>query len=159
MTIVIKSNAFPANGKIPEKYTCDGVGISPPLEWSEVPGSTITVALLMENPDAPGRPFVHWMLFNVPPHIRELPEGIPKIPTLTTYPWLAYMGSQGRNDYGKPGYGGPCPPRGEKHRYYFRVYALDRVLDIPPMASKDEFRQAVEGHVIGEGELMGVYKR
>lgn len=155
MVIPVKSSAFPAGGAIPEKYTCDGVDMSPPLKWFRIPSRAITLALVME--DAAG--FAHWILFNIPPHIRALPEGIPKIPVLTSYPWLGHMGTHGNNEYGKPGYSGPCPLRGETHRYIFRMYALDRVLDLPPRTSKTRFKNAIEGHVIAEGELAGVYGR
>ncbi len=157
MVILIQSSAFPAGGMIPEKHTCDGIDRSPPLVWAGVPSRAISTALVMEDQDAAG--FVHWMLFNLSPRIKILPEGIPKTPVLTSYPWLGHMGTHGNNDYGRPGYGGPCPLRGETHRYYFRLYALDRVLDLPPGVSKTGFKKAVEGHVIAEGELMGVYGR
>lgn len=156
MSILIQSSAFPAGGNIPEKYTCDGVDRSPPLAWAGAQSRAISLALVMEDQDDG---FVHWMLFNLSPRIKILPEGIPKIPVLTSYPWLGHMGTHGNNDYGKPGYSGPCPLRGRTHRYIFRLYALDRVLDLPPGVSKTRFRQAVEGHVIAEGELTGVYGR
>ncbi len=152
----MQSQAFPAGGVIPEKYTCGGVDISPPLKWFRVTGRSITCAIVMEDMD---NGFVHWMLFNLSPRIKILPEGIPKIPVLNSIPWLAHMGTHGNNDYGKPGYSGPCPLRGETHRYVFRLYALDRVLDLPPGVTKKEFKKAIEGHVIMEGELMGVYGR
>ena len=157
MSILIQSPAFPAGGKIPEKYTCDGIDRSPPIEWDGVPSGAISLAIVMEDQDADG--FVHWILFNLSPRIKILHEGIPKIPVLTSYPRLTHMGTHGNNDYGKPRYKGPCPLRGDTHRYVFRLYALDRVLDLSPGVSKTGFRQAVEGHIIAEGELMGVYGR
>lgn len=157
MVILIQSSAFPAGGSIPEKYTCEGIDRSPPLDWNGVPSRSITLAIVMEDVDASG--FMHWILFNFAPHIIALPEGIPNIPVLTSYPWLGHIGTHGNNDYGKLGYGGPCPTRGETHRYVFRLYALDRVLDLPPGVSKIGFKKAVEGHVIAEGELMGMYGR
>lgn len=157
MSILIQSSTFPAGGTIPEKYTCDGIDRSPPLVWAGVPSRAISIALVMEDQDAAG--FVHWMLFNLSPRIKVLPEGIPTIPVLTSYPWLGHMGTHGNNDYGRTGYGGPCPSRGGTHRYVFRLYALDRVLDLPPGASKTRFKEAVEGHVMAEGELMGTYGR
>lgn len=157
MTILIQSSAFPAGGNIPEKYTCDGIDISPPLVWAGVQSRAISLALVMEDQDAAG--FVHWILFNLSPRIKVLPEGIPKIPVLTSYPWLDHMGTHGNNDYGRTGYGGPCPLRGEMRRYCFRLYALDRVLDLPPGVSKTGFKKAVEGHVIAEGGMTGVYGR
>ena len=153
----MQSCAFPAGGQIPEKYTCDGVDRSPPLVWAGVSSRAISIALAMEDQDAAG--FVHWILFNLSPRIKVLPEGIPKIPVLTSYPWLGHMGTHGNNDYGRVGYGVPCPLRGETHRYVFRLYALDRVLDLPPGVSKTGFKKAVEGHVIAEGEMTGVYGR
>jgi len=119
MSILIQSSAFPAGGIIPEKYTCDGIDISPPLVWTGAQSRAITLALVMEDMDAAG--FVHWMLFNMSPRIKILPEGIPKIPVLYSIPWLGHMGTHGNNDYGKPGYGGPCPLRAEPNKDVFRL--------------------------------------
>ncbi len=111
--------------------------------------------LIMDDPDAPGRTFLHWLLYGLPVGVSSLPEGVPQTPVLE-----ALGGArQGRTDFGKVGYGGPCPPRGRPHRYFFRLYALDAELDLSPGASRAEVEAAMRGHVLGEGELMGTYGR
>jgi Raf kinase inhibitor-like YbhB/YbcL family protein len=148
----IRSSAFQEGALIPGKYTCDGMDVSPPLEWSQVPDGTESFALICDDPDAPVGTWVHWVIYNIPGEVRELAEGIPARDVLEN--WSA----QGRNDFRKIGYGGPCPPRGT-HRYYFNIYALDTNLDVGPGILKKELIRAMEGHILAEGQLMGKYKR
>jgi len=148
----IRSSAFNEGAIIPRKYTCDKIDISPPLEWSQVPDGTKTFALICDDPDAPMGTWVHWVLFNLPENVLELPENVLKLEVLKN------GARQGKNDFGKIGYGGPCPPSGT-HRYYFKIYALDKKLDSKPGITKKELLKAMEGHMLAEGQLMGRYKR
>jgi len=152
MEIKVKSEAFEEGGMIPKKYTCDGEDASPPLSWTGVPEGTEALALICDDPDAPVGTWVHWVIFNIPPDTTGLSENIPPERVLES------GARQGRNDFGNIGYGGPCPPRGT-HRYYFKLYALDKKVDLEPGATKDELLKAMEGHVLAEGRLMGRYKR
>ncbi|MEF9438016.1 MAG: YbhB/YbcL family Raf kinase inhibitor-like protein [Candidatus Mariimomonas ferrooxydans] len=152
MEIKVKSSAFEHGGMIPSKYTCDGDDISPPLSWEGVPEGTKSIALISDDPDAPMGTWVHWVLFNLPPDTSELPEDVAKKEELEN------GAKQGRNDFPKIGYGGPCPPSGT-HRYYFKIYALDTMLDLSPGATKKDLLKAMEGHILAEGQLMGKYKR
>lgn len=151
--IIITSNAFHQGGSIPVKYTCDGENISPPLTWSGIPSNTQSIALIMEDPDAPGGIFVHWIIFNIPSFLTELPEDIPKFPVIVD-------GIQQRTtSFGTIGYGGPCPPRGETHRYFFKIFALDIRLTLPPGASKSDILREMNGHILSTEEFIGFYKR
>ncbi len=152
MEIKITTRAFEPGGKIPGKYTCDGLDVSPPLAWTSVPEGTKTFALICDDPDAPMGTWVHWVLFNLPADIQELPENIPPERELES------GAKQGMNDFRKIGYGGPCPPGGT-HRYYFKIYALDTELDLEVGATKRELLKAMEGHILAEGQLMGRYER
>jgi len=152
MEIKVKSEAFEEGGMIPKKYTCDGEDTSPPLSWTGVPEGTEALALICDDPDAPVGTWVHWVIFNIPPDTTGLSENIPPERVLES------GARQGRNDFGNIGYGGPCPPRGT-HRYYFKLYALDKKVDLEPGATKDELLKAMEGHILAEGRLMGRYKR
>jgi len=152
MEIKITTSAFVPGGKIPGKYTCDELDVSPPLTWTSVPEGTKTFALICDDPDAPMGTWVHWVLFNLPADIQELPENIPPERELES------GGKQGMNDFRKIGYGGPCPPGGT-HRYYFKLYALDTELDLEVGATKRELLKAMEGHILAEGQLMGRYER
>jgi len=152
MEIKIKSTAFKEGGMIPSKYTCDGADISPPLSWDSVPEGTKSLALICDDPDAPMGTWVHWVIFNIPPDTRELPENVPPQKT------LANGAKQGINDFRKIGYGGPCPPGGT-HRYYFKLYALDTGINLEAGATKSQLLKAMEGHILAEGQLMGKYKR
>ena len=148
----ISSGAFGQGDTIPVEYTCDGSDISPPLVFSGIPGGTKSIALIMDDPDAPGGIWVHWVIYNMPADTRELAKGMPRAGTLPD-------GSrQGTSDFGKTGYSGPCPPSGT-HRYYFKTYALDTVLDLQPGASKAQLENAMQGHVLAKAELMGKYAR
>ncbi len=152
MSITIRSDAFTNGGAIPSMYTCDGQDISPSLQWENIPQGAITLALISDDPDAPVGTWVHWVIFNIPAGARELPRDIPPRKV------LADGSIQGLNDFGKIGYGGPCPPGGT-HRYFFKLYALDCRLDLSPVATKKMVVDAMDGHVIDRGELMGTYTR
>ena len=152
MDIKIKSPAFVSGGKIPWKYTCDGLDISPPLAWTSGPEGTKTFALNCDDPDAPMGTWVHWVLFNLPADIIELRENVPPEREFES------GAKQGMNDFRKIGYGGPCPPGGT-HRYYFKLYALDTEINLEAGATKPELLKAMEGHILAEGQLMGKYER
>jgi len=142
----ITSSAFQQGGNIPSKFTCDGANTSPPLQISDMPSEAKSLVLIVDDPDAPSGLFTHWAVWNISPQTSAIAEGsTPK-------------GAQGTNDFGKSGYGGPCPPSGT-HRYYFKIFALDRELDLPSGAKRSELNTAMKGHVIGQGELMGRYSR
>jgi Raf kinase inhibitor-like YbhB/YbcL family protein len=153
MNIQIISVAFAGGQPIPAKYTCDGQDVSPPLKWSNAPANTKSFALIADDPDAPGGTWVHWVLYDLPATTTELAENTPKSQQL---PGGA---KQGLNSWPRLGYGGPCPPRGKPHRYFFKLYALDTLLDLKPGATKKDLLKAMEGHVLGEGQLMGTYQR
>ena len=152
MDIKIKSSAFEEGALIPPKYTCDGDDVSPPLQWENVPEGTKSIALISDDPDAPMGTWVHWVLFNLPADTTELPENIPPDENLPN------GARQGTNDFRRIGYGGPCPPGG-KHRYFFKIYALDNLPDLQAGASKSDLLKAMQGHIIGEGQIIGRYKR
>jgi Raf kinase inhibitor-like YbhB/YbcL family protein len=166
LTIQLRSPAFAEGGMIPKTFTCDGSDRSPPLEWSGVPGSARALALICDDPDAPGGTWSHWVVFNLPSQVKALREGVPAEETI---PEASTEGSgpvveklpqarQGKNDFGKTGYGGPCPPSGT-HRYFFRLYALDTRLELGSTATRAEVFKAIEGHILAEGRLMGKYQR
>jgi Raf kinase inhibitor-like YbhB/YbcL family protein len=147
----LESAAFPDGGSIPKVYTCDGRDVSPPLSWSGLPAGARTLALICDDPDAPGKTWVHWVLFDLPVSVAELPEGVP--------PSSEVLGGfQGTNDFRKVGYGGPCPPSGT-HRYFFKLYALDSALRLPAGATRARVEQAMEGQVLAHATLMGRYTR
>jgi Raf kinase inhibitor-like YbhB/YbcL family protein len=152
MELKVTSPAFKEGEMIPAKYTCDDRNVSPPLAWSGVPEETKSLALICDDPDAPMGTWVHWVLFNLPASTRELPENVAPEST------LAYGERQGKNSWGKTGYGGPCPPSGT-HRYYFKLYALDLALPLNPAASKADVEKALRGHILAQGQLMGRYRR
>ena len=152
MDIEIISSAFEDGGLIPAKYTCDGADVSPPLRWDAVPEGTKSIALICDDPDAPMGTWVHWVLFNLPADTGELAEDVSPDKTLSNGAW------QGTSDFGRIGYGGPCPPSGT-HRYFFKIYALDTKLDLPAGARKNDLVKAMQGHILGQGQLIGKYKR
>lgn len=153
MALQLSSPDFPAGGNIPKQFTCDGADISPTLEWNDPPQGTKSFALIADDPDAPVGTWVHWVLFDLPSNARSLPQNFPKQEQLEN-------GSrQGRNDFRKIGYGGPCPPRGKAHRYFFRLYALDKKLDLKAGATKQDVENAQRGHVLAKAEWMGRYGR
>ena len=131
---------------MPSEYTCDGDDLSPPLSISDVPSNAKSLALVMDDPDAPAGTWDHWVVFNIPAATKEIPKG--------TEP----KGTKGKNSWGRTGYGGPCPPSGT-HRYFFKLYALDTALNLPEGAAKKELERAMQGHVVAQAELMGTYKR
>ena len=153
MTLTVSSSAFQEGAKIPARYTCEGQDISPPLTWSKPPAGTKSLALIVDDPDAPGGVFTHWVLFNLPPQTTELAEAIP------TQAELPNGARQGKTDFGRVGYGGPCPPPGRPHHYQFTVYALDQTLDLKAGASKRELIRAMEGHILAQDRLTGLYQR
>lgn len=142
----ITSSAFQEGGNIPSKFSCDGADTSPPLQITDVPSGAKSLVLIVDDPDAPSGLFTHWTAWNISPQTSTIAEGsTPK-------------GVQGTSDFGKSGYGGPCPPSGT-HRYYFKIFALDRELDLPSGAKRRQLDAAMKGHVIAQGELMGRYSR
>lgn len=153
MSIQLESVGFTEGAAIPTKYTCDGANVSPPLKWSNVPQGVKSLALIADDPDAPAGTWVHWVLYSVPPSVTELPEGVTAAKTVLD------KAKQGTNDFRKIGYGGPCPPRGNPHRYFFKIYALDTELTLDAGATKSDLTQAMEGHILAQGQLMGMYKR
>jgi hypothetical protein len=149
----LKSSAFRHGADIPRKYTCDADDVSPQMSWSNVPGGTKALALIADDPDAPGGTWVHWVIYDLPAATHELAEAIGKIDS------LASGGTQGLNDFRKVGYGGPCPPPGKAHRYLFKLYALDASTNLKSRATKQQVLAAIKGHILGEAELMGRYRR
>ena len=152
MEITVTSSAFEEGQLMPSKYTCDGQDISPSLQWSGINESAESIALICDDPDAPGRTWVHWVIYNLPADTTVLEENI--APTQA----LPGAAKQGTTDFGTIGYGGPCPPSGT-HRYFFKVYALDSTVDLPAGATKQQLLDAMQGHIIGQGQLIGNYKR
>jgi Raf kinase inhibitor-like YbhB/YbcL family protein len=149
------TSTFSPNGLLPAKYSCDGDNISPALSWDAPPTAARSLVLLVNDLDAspaPGKTFAHWVLYDLPPTVRQLPEKLP------AQPFLTIGGMQGKNDFGKYGYGGACPPSGT-HRYLFRLYALDQPLDLPPGTGKDDVIAAMKGHIVAGAELVGQYSR
>ena len=153
MSMQISSAAFSAGEKIPMKFTCDGPDVSPKLTWNEPPTNTKSFALITDDPDAPMGTWVHWVLYDLPAETRELTEGVVKQEQLSN------GARQGRNDFGKIGYGGPCPPRGKPHRYFFKLYALDSKLNLKAGATKADLESAMKGHILAQSELIGKYGR
>ncbi len=152
LTLKLRSTVFQEGGMIPSKHTCDGDDASPPLVWSGVPDSAKSLALVCEDPDAPHGTWTHWVVYGIPATAHTLPAALPTRETLDDGT------RQGKNDFQKFGYGGPCPPSGT-HRYYFKLYALDTTLDLPPAPAKDQLLKALDGHILAQGELMGRYTR
>lgn len=151
-TFGLTSPAFSAGGLIPPEFTCEGANQSPALSWETPPAATQSLVLLMEDPDTPNGTFVHWVIYDLPPQLRALPAAI------SAQPFLTLGGVQGKNDFGQYGYGGPCPASGI-HRYWFRLYAVDKLLDLPPGVSHPAVRATLENHVLAGAELMGRYSR
>lgn len=168
----VSSSGFEPNQTVPRKFTCEGSDVSPFLRWSAGPEGTKTYALIVEDPDAPGGTFIHWVLYDYafnPGVTRSMPvpglsEGVPKTPKVALES-LSIAGRptgelrQGKNDFDHVGYSGPCPPPGKPHHYEFHVFALDRVLGLAPGASAAELRKAMEGHILAEGKLVGLFGR
>lgn len=146
LIMALTSPSFYEGEAIPDKFTCDGEDISPELDWFGIPEGTVSLALIMDDPDAPAGTWVHWVLFNLPMDLSGLRQGITGI------------GIDGNNSWNRTGYGGPCPPSGT-HHYYFKLYALDTNLDLAPGTKKEALLAAMEGHILGQAELMGTYSR
>lgn len=153
MSIRLSSSGFTPGGEIPRRYTCDGDDLSPPLSWEGVPADAASLALITDDPDAPAGTWVHWVLYGLDPAAAGLPEGVPPDETV--------LGGarQGRNDFRRIGYGGPCPPPNGAHRYFFKLYALRERLELEAGATKAELVAAMEGKVLAEGQLTGTYRR
>jgi Raf kinase inhibitor-like YbhB/YbcL family protein len=151
--LYLKTSAFQPGSEIPKQFTCEGQDQSPPLQWGDAPKGTQSFALIVEDPDAPSGTFTHWVLFNLPANLTELPQGVPHSHHIPS------GGVQGTNDFGKVGYGGPCPPAGKPHRYFFKLYALNTKLDLSPGAKKSDVEHSMDGHVIAHAEIMGKYQR
>ena len=152
-TVALTSTAFTEGGSIPRQYTCEGGDTAPPLGWSGLPAGTKSLALIIDDPDAPDpkapkRTWVHWVLYDIPPSAKGLPEGGA----------LPAGAREGKNDWGRTGYGGPCPPTG-RHRYIHKLYALDALLGDLGQPTKAQLEQAMKGHVLGEGRLVGTYEK
>ena len=152
MRLDIKSTAFDEGKLIPEKFTCDGADVSPPLSWSQPPEGTKGFVLICDDPDAPMGTWVHWVLYGLSPNTLELPENIPDDKEVLD------GAKQGINDFRMIGYGGPCPPGGT-HRYFFKLYAVDTEVDLNAGATKSEVLDAIKGHILAEGQLVGRYSR
>nr|WP_237710108.1 YbhB/YbcL family Raf kinase inhibitor-like protein [Pyrococcus sp. ST04] len=149
------SSVFEENGIIPKKYTCEGADINPPLRIENIPENAKTLAIIVEDPDAPGGTFIHWVAWNIPV-TTEIPEGIPKEAVVEKPIHMI----QGINDFGRVGYNGPCPPRSHGvHHYHFKIYALDTELSLKPGSTKKELEKAMKGHILAEAELVGIYER
>jgi hypothetical protein len=147
MALQVTSPVFTEGGTISRKFTCDAENVSPALAWTGAPPGTQSFALIADDPDAPVGTWVHWVLYDLPADTTSLPEGVKGV------------GVEGVNDFRKTGYGGPCPPRGTPHRYYFKIYALDTQLGLKPGASKRDVERAMQGHILAQGQLMGKYAR
>ena len=153
MSFTLVSPAFPNGEPIAARYTCDGADLSPALAWSEVPAASQSLALIADDPDAPAGTWTHWILWNIPARATLLAENAPKIDVLDN------GARQGINDFQRIGYGGPCPPPGKPHRYFFRLFALDARLDLKPGATRAQLELAIQPHLLAETHWMGTYKR
>lgn len=151
--ITVNSAAFDHGERIPDKYTCDGQDVSPAISWAGVPPEAESYVLIMDDPDAPGGTFTHWIAYDMPAILAVLPENVPK--------GVKFLhGLQGKTSFGRSGYGGPCPPSGKPHRYFFKLYALDiATLGLPGGASRHDVEKAMQGHILSKGVLMGTYGR
>lgn len=151
--LTVSSTSFPAGTEIPKQFTCAGEDISPQLSWSGAPSSVQAFALIADDPDAPAGTWTHWVLYDLPSSTTSLNEGLSKSEQLPD------GSKQGRNDFRRVGYNGPCPPAGKPHRYFFKVYALDQKLNIKPGAARNEIEKSMRGHILAQGEYTGTYKR
>jgi Raf kinase inhibitor-like YbhB/YbcL family protein len=153
MALVLRSSAVESGGRIPQTYTCDGRDVSPPLRWDKTPQGTKSFALICDDPDAPMGTWVHWVIYNIPAETDRLPEAVPSAERLDN------GALQGSNDFGRTGYGGPCPPRGKPHRYFFRLYALDGQLSGAAGLTKKALLNQMQGHILETSEFYGLYGR
>jgi Raf kinase inhibitor-like YbhB/YbcL family protein len=152
MAFSLESPSFSNGAAIPKKFACDS-DVSPALRWSDPQAGTQSLALIADDPDAPAGTWVHWVVYDLPPTLRQLPEDMPKQATIPG------GGTQGTNDFGRIGYGGPCPPPGKPHRYFFKLSALDKKLDLKSGATKQQVESAMRAHILAQAELMGTYQR
>jgi Raf kinase inhibitor-like YbhB/YbcL family protein len=152
MLFQITAAAFPDGGQIAKKFTCDGADVSPALSWTDPPSGTKSLAIISDDPDAPGGAWVHWVLYDLPPDTRKLPEAVARSPQLPN------GALQGRNDFGKIGYNGPCPPRGSAHRYFFKLYAVDSKTGLKAGATKADLERAIKRHILAEAQVMGKFQ-
>lgn len=157
MALTLTSSAFQAGQSIPKEYTCDGTDLSPPLAWSGAPEGTKSFAMIMDDPDAPPGTWVHWILFNIPAGTAALEKGVERKEALASGAKHGIV--WGVSDFSRVGYYGPCPPPGKPHRYFFKLYALDSILDLPPKVDKFQVEKAMAGHILAETSLMGSYGR
>jgi Raf kinase inhibitor-like YbhB/YbcL family protein len=153
MSIRLVSMAFTEGGIIPRRHSCEGENVSPPLTWTDLPDGACSLAVLCEDPDAPAGIFTHWILYNLPTAASELPEGVPAQRELDN------GAHQGMNSTHSIGYSGPCPPHGQSHRYIFRLFALDTRLDLQGTTDRDRLLQAMQGHILDDGQLLGYFAR
>jgi hypothetical protein len=151
--MIISSPAFDDGQPIPQKFTCQGDNFSPALSWSGIPTQTQSLALVIEDPDAPSGTFIHWIVYNMAPGLNGLPEKVPAAPQ------VAGIGAQGIGGSGRAGYGGPCPPAGKPHRYFFKLYALDLAPQLPPGLNAAGLKKQIAGHVLAQAQWMGTYQR
>ncbi len=151
-SLVVRSSDFSDGGPIPRRFTCDGADASPSLQWPAPPAGTKSFALVMDDPDA-RVDFTHWLVYNIPPEVRELAVGA------SAKAAMPHGSAEGTNDFRSLGYGGPCPPAGKPHHYVFRLYALDVRLDLPPRAARKQLDSAIESHIVAEGQIIGIYRR
>lgn len=154
MPFKLSSTSFETSAEIPTRYTCDGADDSPALSWTDAPDGTSTFALICDDPDAPVGLFTHWVLYGLSSDVSELPENLPKEAEVRSPAC-----KQGINDFRRSGYGGPCPPRGSRHRYFFKLFALDNDPKLPASSSRKELERAINGHVLAEAKLMCTYQR
>ncbi len=154
MSFSISTTAFEPSQMIPDSYTCDGSNLSPELRWTDPPAGPKSFALIVDDPDAPSGTFTHWVLYGLPASVTQLPEGLPTTPQVDEPKCL-----QGKNDFRKTGYGGPCPPRGSKHRYFFKLFALDKQISLPANSSRADLEREMKGHILGHAQVMGLYQR
>lgn len=152
MAFNLTSTAFENGAKIPVKHSCKGEDVPPPLKWDEVPKGTVSFALILEDPDAPGGVFLHWIVYDLPADCRELDGVVP------VEKHLKNGAIQGKNDFGKTGYGGPCPPKGETHRYFFRLFALKKKLPPESINRRENFYNAIKNITLGKAEYLGTFK-
>lgn len=148
----LTSASFEADGALPAKYTCEGADVSPALAWNEPPAGTQSFALVVDDPDSPKKTVIHWLIYDLAPATRALPEGVP------TKPKLPDGSRQGKNDHGKIGYSGPCPPPGAAHHYFFKLYALDDQTGLKPKASAADVEKAIKGHILAQAELIARFQ-
>jgi Raf kinase inhibitor-like YbhB/YbcL family protein len=147
------TTAFRSGGRIPKQFTCSGKNVSPALSWSQPPQQTQSLVLILDDPDAPAGNWVHWVVYDLPPSARQLPEHVPPGDAISG------GGRQGANDFSQTGYGGPCPPPGKPHRYFFRLYALDTRLNLHGAARRQDVDDTMKGHILAQAELMGTFQR